>query len=272
MAIQVPTPVPDESRRFSVRLPRPLWIGLLAVALVVAGTGLRVGLPIYQQHAAIREIQRAGGVVLMRPADHDWLPDWLQKWMNDRERIEVFGVPEEVDRVGPGITDAGLAQIAAFTELRCLYLGRWADDPAGSGEHSGPMSLFAPLEPQYLLSDPARFSNEGLAQLTGLRKLQLLDLNGTRVTDAGLAHVAGLTELRALDLHGTDITDAGLRHLRLLINLERLDLRATDTTDAGLDELHGLVRLNAVALSYRQLSGDGLDRLRRARPRLRIVW
>ena len=50
-------PITPEPRRFSIRLPRPLWIGVAAM-VVVGGVGLRIGLPIYWQQAAIREIKR----------------------------------------------------------------------------------------------------------------------------------------------------------------------------------------------------------------------
>lgn len=54
-------PTTPESRRFSIRLPRPLWIGLATVVLVVVTIGLQFGVPIYRRHVAIREIERLGG-------------------------------------------------------------------------------------------------------------------------------------------------------------------------------------------------------------------
>jgi hypothetical protein len=60
-------------RRFSIRLPRPLWIGVAAVLLVVAEAGLRIGVPIYRQHAAVREVKRLGGKVEAERHGPEWL-------------------------------------------------------------------------------------------------------------------------------------------------------------------------------------------------------
>ena len=46
--LTVPSPEP-EPHRFSIRLSRPLWIGLAIVVLFVVGVRLRIGLPIYRQ-------------------------------------------------------------------------------------------------------------------------------------------------------------------------------------------------------------------------------
>src|SRR5262245_6476235 len=78
-------PMRSEPRRFSIRLPRPLWIGLAAAMLILIAFGLRFGLPIYRQHAALQEIKRLGGIVYTVPAG----PAWLRDWIGD-ERMERF--------------------------------------------------------------------------------------------------------------------------------------------------------------------------------------
>ena len=57
------------------------------------------------------------------------------------------------------------------------------------------------------------------------RLLTVLYLRGTRITDDGLIHLSGLTKLEKLDLAETGITDAGLVHLRGLSTLKKLYLR-----------------------------------------------
>jgi hypothetical protein len=278
-------PVTPDSPRFSIRLPRPLWIGLAAVALSIVAVGFRFVLPSYRQHMAIREIERVGGYVIMRPPNLAWLPRWLQDcvyggdptdfWLaRDRmpwiRGIEVaFGAGDEVGCIGPAFTDAGMARIATLTELRCLRLGRWKTELT---MQSGPIPLFEPLEAKYRRSEPAQFSDAALAYLTGMKNLEVLDLNGTRVTDTGLAHVGMLTELRSLDLRATRITDAGLGHLRRLTKLERLDLRLTNVSDSGLNELHGLLRLKEIAIDGTEVTHDGANGLRRAVPDITIEW
>jgi hypothetical protein len=80
-------------------------------------------------------------------------------------------------------------------------------------------------------------SDAGLAHLSGLTYIQVLQLNGTAVTDAGLAHLSRLTNLRTLYLHGTAITDKSLIFLTGMRQLGVIDLRATQVTAKGVEEL-----------------------------------
>ena len=77
-------PTPHESR-FSIRVPRPLWIGLATGVLIVTGGALRIGLPIYREQVAIREIKRLGGQYMTSRGG----PDWLRKLVGD-DRMELF--------------------------------------------------------------------------------------------------------------------------------------------------------------------------------------
>ena len=73
--------LPDP-RRFSIRLPRPLWIGLVAATLIVITVVLQVGVPIVRRQAAIREIERLGGYVELFPLPPRWLPAWMgHRWV-----------------------------------------------------------------------------------------------------------------------------------------------------------------------------------------------
>jgi len=77
----------------------------------------------------------------------------------------------------------------------------------------------------------------GLESLTGLTRLQVLDLSNTRISDAGLAHLSALTGLRTLYLYNTPVSDAGLEHLKALTGLRELYLDNGQLSDAGLAEL-----------------------------------
>jgi len=71
-------PVTPECRRFSIRLPRPLWIGVATVVLIVAAAALHFGAPLYRQHVAVREIEQLGGQIMgTRPRG----PSWLRKFV-----------------------------------------------------------------------------------------------------------------------------------------------------------------------------------------------
>src|SRR5258708_4395822 len=80
-----PDSITPNPRRFSIRLPRPLWIGLATAALVVIAGILRVVIPAYRQQVAIREIRRNRGEVPTERAG----PEWLRDSLGD-ERMKVF--------------------------------------------------------------------------------------------------------------------------------------------------------------------------------------
>jgi len=91
-------------------------------------------------------------------------------------------------------------------------------------------------------------ATSGLKELTGLKKLQALDLRVTRVTDAGLKDLKPLKSLQSLNLTNTAVTDAGLAHFKDCKGLRELDLGYTAATDAGLKELVGLKSLKDLDL------------------------
>src|SRR4029079_8388649 len=96
-----------EPQRFSIRLPRPLWIGLSTVALVLVGVGLRFGVPIYRHHAAIQVVERLEGRVSSRPG----VPEWLREWLND-EWMKPLDAVTQVDLIGTQGTDADVSRLA----------------------------------------------------------------------------------------------------------------------------------------------------------------
>src|SRR5882724_7364558 len=93
-----PIPTPTERHSSWVQLPRPLWIGLVTIALIVVGTGLRFGLPTYRQQVAIREIERQGGTVEFEPKG----PEWLRGLLGAR-RMEFFDDVIKVDLSNRGV-------------------------------------------------------------------------------------------------------------------------------------------------------------------------
>src|SRR5438445_7032370 len=68
-----PNSMPPEPRRFSIRVPRPLWIGLAAVVVVVAWAGLNFGLPIYRQQAAKKALEQRGAYIESEYHGPEWL-------------------------------------------------------------------------------------------------------------------------------------------------------------------------------------------------------
>src|SRR5438093_9973198 len=94
------------------------------------------------------------------------------------------GMPVVMVRLhGPRVGDEALTELAAFPQLRAVYL-----------------------------SDAA-VTDAGLKNIKSLKRLRELSLAGTKVTDTGLKELATLTELERLVLWDTQITDAGLEAL-----------------------------------------------------------
>jgi hypothetical protein len=57
-------------------------------------------------------------------------------------------------------------------------------------------------------------TNAGLKELTQLKSLTYLDVNGTKVTDEGVQELAALKNLTYLNLNGTKVTDEGRKELQ----------------------------------------------------------
>jgi hypothetical protein len=90
----------------------------------------------------------------------------------------------KVELSGSGVTDAGLDQLKALTQLRTLTL------------------------------NGTKVTDAGLKHLKGLTQLRTLTLNGTKVTDAGLGHLGEMTQLQLLHLNRTQVTDEGAKRLQ----------------------------------------------------------
>jgi hypothetical protein len=212
-------------RRFSIRLPRPLWIGLAAGMLVIAGVAL-IAFRCYLQGTAIREINAVGGSVEMRPR---W-PEWLRERLGD-ERLRPFDEPVHVKLSYSRAGDETLGQLSRLPGLKRLDCNGAKISDAGLAN----IGRITSLEWLWLADTPV--TDSGLGELNRLSRLLELGLNGTQVTEAGLVHVKGLTSLRELWLNGTDITDTGLVHLKELTALEWLYIRGTHVSDEGIADL-----------------------------------
>jgi len=116
-----------------------------------------------------------------------------------------------------------------------------------------------------------RGSDELLARIGQLRRLEYLDLAHSPVTDAGLAHLQGLTALQFLSLDDTKISDAGLVHLKGLARLQTLLLGLTTVGDAGLPHLKPLTALKMLSLYLTSVSDGAGRNLQRTMPGTRIA-
>jgi hypothetical protein len=199
--------------------------------------------------AAIQRVNESGGYV--RSYSHP-LP-FPEHWLPGEARLVLDFYPErdsyEVDYgktaggwCGTGITlaegtypardpgDAGLAAVGGLPATRSLFL------------------------------TDTSVTDAGLVALRPLTRLELLDLDGTRIAGPGLAHLAGM-RLARLALAHTPVDDEGLRHLPALAALEWIDLGETLVAGPGLAHLARLPALRTLFLSGPRLRAEGLRHL-----------
>jgi hypothetical protein len=235
IARSAPNATPPERRRFSVRMPRPLWIGLAMVVSVVLAVGLHFGVPIYRQQPAIREIERLGGHVERIPRGPAWFRrlianEWLTEHMG-HEFGQIFDQVESV-RLPPDET--------TFSKRFC-------------GKYGGSLP--------YVRGPMPTVSDETLACITGTPGLIRLDLRWTNVGDAGVEQISRLRELEELLLEGTDVSDTSGPVFAKLTNLKKLDLGRTKVSGALLVNLKGLTKLETLSLACRRLTTNDVRNL-----------
>jgi hypothetical protein len=253
-------PMALERPRFSIRLPRPLWMGVATVLLVAATVALRVGLPIYRRQEAILEIERLGGYVHFRHED--------RKVLRKSLRVRLASLFDDVTDVCLNFTptnDASLRYVCrALPGLESLSLYNTLITDAGFADVSENQPTLRELN-----LGLTAITDASLPRLKALKNLRELYLEGTQVTDAGLVHIRGMPTLKVLWLNRTGLTDAGLLHVKGLTRLEEISLGGTNISDAGLKHLFGLPRLRVVSLCCgTQVTGAGFEALHRAFPRL----
>ena len=81
-----------------------------------------------------------------------------------------------------------------------------------------------------------KITDDVLAQITTLKRIDFVGLRDTAITDAGLAHLSKLTGIAGLNLSGTKVTNAGLVHLKTMSKLTKLNVSRTAVTAEGVAE------------------------------------
>ena len=133
---------------------------------------------------------------LARLIDYDQL-EWLDisfSGADDRLLVKLPGpLLEKLNLEGTAISDAALANIGSFTNLRELDLSQ------------------------------TNVGDDGIAHLQNLRQLEVLYLTSTKITDAGLRHLESLKNLEILDVGKTEVSNDALQ--RLTEQLPRIESR-----------------------------------------------
>jgi len=169
---------------------------------------------------------------------------------------------EELDFPGAGITDRGLAWLAALPRLHTLKL---RSAPATAVADEVPFLSDLPLLAD-LFKNSKSLSGVGFAAFAEHPSLRFVVLSyNSSLTDEGMKHLAAIPKLEALDLSGRrlgNVTAAGLQQLSLATGLRTLDLSDCPLDlDAGLDGFEKLLALESLDLSDTSVSSEGLRHL-----------
>jgi internalin A len=91
-----------------------------------------------------------------------------------------------------------------------------------------------------------------LAAVKDWKKLQRLNVHGTKISDTTLDHISGITTLESLNIGSAMVTDVGIERLVSLPNLKELTMGGNELGDSGLQALRQIPSLTYLDLSGRQ--------------------
>jgi Leucine-rich repeat (LRR) protein len=147
----------------------------------------------------------------------------------------------ELDLSSTWVSDADLVQVSRLRHLRKLHLSHTRISDAGL-ERLKVLPGVVELNCYYAES----LTEDGIAHLARWKKLEHLNLRGTKVTSRVFDHIARLPNLRSLDLGFTQIDDEGFEQLANLPLLEKLSIggnRLSGTCLSFLKHAPSLVEL-----------------------------
>lgn len=168
------------------------------------------------------------------------------------EDPNVLGKPiVQINLWGKKLNDNGLKHLAMFPSLQVCVLFNTPVTDHG-------LAVISRL-PELRLLD-LRYSSAGngtLERASKLPKLTCLWMSSTRITEAGLKHLENKDGLQGLDISWNDnVTDTGIDSVITLNNLRVLHMAATKITDAGVAKLKQLKKLESLNLNTCKLVTD----------------
>jgi Leucine-rich repeat (LRR) protein len=155
-------------------------------------------------------------------------------WVTDAELLDLARLPKLVrlDLSHTRITDEGMLFLRPASGIRDLNL------------------FYA-----------EQITDQGMAAIKDWKKLERLNVRGTRIFDGTLAIVSALPQLRALDIAGTQVTENALDNLVPLTHLQELSLGRSRLGSRALDVLRLLPTLEYLDLGgARSGSGGRLEK------------
>lgn len=112
-------------------------------------------------------------------------------------------------------------------------------------------------------------SDAGLPVLSKLPALKQLQLSGD-ISDAGVAHLSKVRKLSILDITSESITDEALKQISRFNRLQSASLRSTQLTDAGLKHLRGMKTLEYLLVLSRRITPLELLKLQQCLPQCEV--
>jgi Leucine rich repeat len=159
----------------------------------------------------------------------------MKKTQATDEGLRHIGKMSELEelyiRDSRSVTDAGVSHLAHLANLKHV-------DISFSNLTNDSLVLLSSLpRMEKLCLQGNHFSEDGLARLNGRDRLKELWIGGSgavQITNAGLAHLRDFKKLEVLDLQRSRVTASGLDQLMELPNLRRLWVRGFGTSDADV--------------------------------------
>lgn len=162
-----------------------------------------------------------------------------------------------------GTRDA-FSQLEFTDDVRRIYLRNCDIDDTSLKRLEGLKQL------QYLSLEGSKIKGDGLVVLKSLPALKFLSLSGTKINDEALEHLISLKKLTILQLDDTLVTDRGIAKLTSLARLEWLYLNHTKVTDASMPCLGKLRELRFLSLLGTSVTVTGVDELHALVPSVRV--
>ncbi|HEX7379707.1 MAG TPA: hypothetical protein VF278_21465 [Pirellulales bacterium] len=160
---------------------------------------------------------------------------------------------------GTRITGEGLAHLYGLTKLKALDL---------EATQISESDLFF-LEPLKSLEWLSLYAENGSTDVAAERLARLKSLRHLhahfRVSEEGVAWLASLPRLENLAFNGPGVTDDCAESIAKMASLKKVWFEDCPITDATLAAVAGLPNLERLMLSRTRVTGDGIGELRRAR-------
>ncbi len=278
-----------EERRLRLKVPRPLWLGVIAALLIVLAVVLPVWLPYARAQKTAALLRDAGFGVRMERRGPEWLSDWLA---SNPRLDDVLGELLETEFYDISFD---YADDAEELETRDLSLLRRVDDLTSLGLMGleigdSDFEHFRHLQSlETIMLSGVSFTDRSISQISEFKQLQdlslilcdfqnasqplnlpelnYLDLGGVDIHDEDLALLSNLSKLTTLSLGDTSITGDGLVHLQQLDRLRLIMFSGTAITNGGLMHLTSLKSLTGIGAWKTQVTQAGARRFVEAVPR-----